>query len=122
MIQQVVVKFGEISASPPLHISVPGQTDKILCSPVFEPLDDISNMMRRIANGLPAVTIADEEGELTIVRFDVEPGAFVGRLRVYEMPYKVDGAIKRLRVDAEVDKIQLLLAYRAAYFDLIPRY
>lgn len=85
----------------------------IMCSDVFDPFPDLVDWAGRISDGGNGKTDIDQEGVVTVLWMDRDPGSYVGRLRVFEKG--PDGEPETVRIDALVDVIQVVDAFHAAF-------
>ena len=104
-----------------LSVAAGGASDVVSCSHVFDPFQELADLFERALHaGVPGAVEIDEEGRSTFLRIDVEPGALVGRFRVYEPGG--DGEVAHLSIDVPVDVVQLALAWHEAFSPYVAAY
>jgi hypothetical protein len=96
-----------------LTVSAGEASDTIMCSDVFDPFPDLVDWAGRLSEGGNGKTDIDEEGVVTVIWLDRDPGSYAGRLRVFEKG--PDGEPETVRIDAVVDVIQVVDAFHAAF-------
>lgn len=105
--QIVTVDFSKpLSGWLYLTIATPQERARIAVSHVYCPFQDLVRFLTDLSKGFSAGIDIDEEGKSTFIRVEQEPGAFRGRLRVYQ-PGPL-GQVEERNIDAFISVTQFL--------------
>lgn len=92
-----------------LRVMAGDEHHDISCSDVYDPFRDLNTLMASVLEGQSGTVEIDEEGISTMIRVDVEPGMFTGRLRVFTPG--LFGIPEAVHVDAVVDVPAMVMAW-----------
>ena len=115
--QAVTVEFSKpLSGWLYLTIATPQERARIAVSHVYCPFQDLVRFLTDLSKGFSAGIDIDEEGKSTFIRVEQEPGAFRGRLRVYQPgPF---GEVEERNIDAFISVRQFMAEMSRALKDL----